>query len=229
MSRQKQNPKSINPNPSRILRLFAETQDRLYDGDTIKKMLGQIARHTKDQRVIANCEAIADLLQIDFDQTFIRNDVNQHFDAVKKLQNHGAWVKEKYKEIKLHTENCDPKWFTSLQQEMDTQLDRLGQLVAFISSVPDICDLQGNVIRPNDLVIYPSQDEEGRAYDHYGVIRATPHGYSIAHFFTLESIKPKGRVAEVGLGHVYFSRYEADWLFKERPESISDSQIEARI
>ena len=87
----------MNPNPSRVLRLFAETQDRLYDGDNIKKALSQIARHTKDKKVIENCEAIAELLQIEFDQTFVRNDVNQHFDAVKKLQNHGVWIKEKYK------------------------------------------------------------------------------------------------------------------------------------
>ena len=63
----------MNPNPSRVLRLFAETQDRVYDGDTIKKMISQIARHTKDRKVIVNCEAIADLLQLEFDQTFLRN------------------------------------------------------------------------------------------------------------------------------------------------------------
>jgi hypothetical protein len=219
----------MNPNPSRILRLFAETQDRLYDGETIKKALSQIAKHTKDKKVIENCEAIAELLQIEFDQTFVRNDVNQHFDAVKKLQNHGVWVKDKYKEIKLYTDNCDPKWFSALQEVTDIQLDRLGQIVSFLSAVPDTCDLNGNVIRPNDLIIYPSQDEEGRPYEHYGIVRPTIQGYSIAHFFTFETIRPEGRVAEVGLGHVYFSPYKSEWLFKERPESVSDSQIESRI
>jgi hypothetical protein len=95
----------MNPNPSRVLRLFAETQDRLYDGDTIKKMISQIARHTKDCKVIVNCEAIADLLQIEFDQTFLRNDVNQHKDAVKWLNNHVTWVHEKYKEVKPFLES----------------------------------------------------------------------------------------------------------------------------
>jgi predicted oxidoreductase (fatty acid repression mutant protein) len=88
MSRKKQNLKLMNPNPSRVLRLFAETQDRLYDGDTIKKMISQIAKHTKDRKIIVNCEAIADLLQLEFDQTFLRNDVNQHNDAVRRLQIH---------------------------------------------------------------------------------------------------------------------------------------------
>lgn len=59
MSRKKQNLKLMNPNPSRVLRLFAETQDRLYDGDTIKKMISQIAKHTKDRKIIVNCEVIA--------------------------------------------------------------------------------------------------------------------------------------------------------------------------
>ncbi|WP_190403901.1 hypothetical protein [Pseudanabaena mucicola] len=229
MSRKKQSLKLMNPNPSRVLRLFAETQDRLYDGDTIKKALSQIARHTKDKKVIENCEAIAELLQIEFDQAFVRNDVNQHFDAVKKLQNHGVWVKDKYKEVKPFLENCDPIWYRRLQEATDAQLDRLGQLVSLLSAVPDICDLNGNVIRPNDLVIYPSQDEEERPYEHYGIVRATHQGYSIAHFFTFETIRPQGRVAEVGLGYVYFSPYKSEWLFKERPESVSDSQIESRI
>jgi len=219
----------MNPNPSKVLRLFAETQDRLFDGDTIKKAISQIAKHTKDHKVIVNCEAIANLLEIDFDQAFLRNDVNQHYEAIKKLQNHIVWVNEKYKEIKSFTGNCDPKWFTSLQQVTDAQLARLGQLASLLTSVPDICDLQGNVIRPNDLVIYPSQDQEGRTYEHYGIVRATHQGYSVAHFFTGETIKPEGRVAEVGIGYVHFTVYKAEWLFKERPESISDSQIESRI
>ena len=75
MSRKKQNLKLMNPNPSRVLRLFAATQDRLYDGDTIKKIISQIAKHTKDRKIIVNCEAIADLLQFEFDQSFLRNDV----------------------------------------------------------------------------------------------------------------------------------------------------------
>ena len=125
MTRKKRSLRLMNPNPSRVLRLFAETQDRLYDGDTIKKALSQIAKHTKDNKVIENCEAIAELLQIEFDQTFVRNDVNQHFDAVKKLQNHGIWIKEKYKEVKPFLENCDPVWYTRLQEATDAQLDRL--------------------------------------------------------------------------------------------------------
>ncbi len=229
MSRKKQNLKLMNPNPSRVLRLFAETQDRVYDGDTIKKMISQIARHTKDRKVIVNCEAIADLLQLEFDQAFLRNDVNQHNDAVRKLQNHVTWVHEKYKEVKPFLENCDPIWYTRLQEATDAQLARLSQLVSLLSAVPDICDLEGNVIRPNDLVIYPSKDQEDRVYDHYGIVRATPHGYTVAHFFTGETIRPEGRIAEVGIGYVHFTSYKAEWLFKERPESISDSQIEARI
>jgi hypothetical protein len=144
MSRKKQNLKLMNPNPSRVLRLFAETQDRLYDGDTIKKMISQIAKHTKDRKIIVNCEAIADLLQLEFDQTFLRNDVNQHNDAVRKLQNHVTWVHEKYKEVKPFLENCDPIWHTRLQEATDAQLARLSQLVSLLSAVPDICDLEGN-------------------------------------------------------------------------------------
>ena len=218
----------MNPNPSRVLRLFAATQDRLYDGDTIKKIISQIAKHTKDRKIIVNCEAIGDLLQIEFEQTFLRNDVNQHNDAVRKLQNHVTWVHEKYKEVKPFLENCDPIWYTRLQEAMDAQLARLSQLVSLLSAVPDICDLEGNVIRPNDLVIYPSKDQENRVYDHYGIVRATPHGYTVAHFFTGETIRPEGRISEVGIGYVHFTPYKAEWFFKERPEAVSDSQIKKR-
>ncbi len=139
----------MSPNPSKVLRLFAETQDRLYHSETVRNALGQISKHTTDQKIIKTCQAIADILEISFDQVFKKHDVDQHFAAVKKLQNHIAWVNLKYKEVKECANTYNPKWINPLQQIMDVQLARLQQLISLLTVEPDICDVEGNLIRPS--------------------------------------------------------------------------------
>jgi len=219
----------MHPNPSKILRLFAEVQDRLYDGDTVKNAISQISKHTKDKSIIKTCQAISDILEIDFDSTFVKVNTELHFQAVCRLQKHQNWVINKYKESKNCVNDHNSKWSDPLLKIIDTQLARLSQLIILLDREPDIYDNNGQIIRPNDLVIYPCKDQEARDYDHYGVVRATPNGYRVAHFFTGDTVKPEGRIVDVGIGYVHFASYTPDWIFKERAESVMDSQIEARI
>lgn len=224
----------MNPNPSNLLRLFAELQDRLYEHDTVKKAIHQICSHTKDHSIIKTCQAIADILEIELNHNFDKINTDVHFHAVKKLQNHQNHVIHKYKEIQQHINNYNAKWSDPLLNIIDTQLARLSQLILLLDGEPDICDNKGNVIRPNDLVIYPCKDEHDRNYEHYGVVRATPNGYRVAHFFTGETVKPEGKIVSVGIGYIHFAQYSPDWLFKERPEQenpqkASGIEIEARI
>lgn len=220
---------SMHPNSSKILILFAEVQDRVHHHDKVKNALSQIARHTRDPRILKTCRAIAEVLEIEFEEKFEQVNDGWYFDAVRKLQNHSAWVMEKYQVLQKEIGNYDPKWTEALSKLTDTQIARLSQLVPLLDVEPDICDKEGNIVRPNDLVVYPCQDEQGRTYEHYGVIRATPKGYRIAHFFTGETIKLENRVAEVGLGYVHFTPYSSDWFFKERPDSVVDAELESRI
>ncbi|MEH1832009.1 MAG: hypothetical protein V7L29_08040 [Nostoc sp.] len=224
----------MKPNPSKILCLFAELQDRLYHSDTIKNAISQICRHTKDQDIIKTCQTIAEILEIEFDSNFDKVNTDWHFQAVHKLQKHQNWVIEKYQEIQKCVNDYNSKWSDPLLKIIDTQLARLLQLIILLDREPDICDDKGNVIRPNDLVVYLCKDEKDRDYEHYGVVRATPNGYRVAHFFTGETVKPKGKIVRVGIGYIHLAHYTPDWLFKERPEKehpekASDIQIEARI
>ncbi|MDP5339136.1 MAG: hypothetical protein NWQ28_11250 [Nodularia sp. (in: cyanobacteria)] len=226
----------MHPNPSKILGLFSDLQDRLYHGDTVKKAITQICKHTRDTSIINTCQVIAELLEIEieFEIKFEEVNIDWHFQAVKRLQNHQNWVLEKYQEIQKKVGNYNRKWSEPLLKIIDPQLARLSQLIILLDREPDICDNNGNVIRPNDLVVYPCKDEKDRPYEHYGVVRATPNGYRVAHFFTGETVKPEGKIVSVGIGYVHFAPYTPNWLFKERPEKehpekVSDIQIEERI
>ncbi|OUL26851.1 hypothetical protein [Nostoc sp. 106C] len=224
----------MNPNPSKILRLFAELQDCLYHGDTVKNAITQICKHTRDESIIKTCQVIAEVLEIKFDINFAQVNTDSHFQAVHQLQKHLNWVMQKYEEIQKCVNEYNPKWSDPLLKIIDTELARLSQLIILLDREPDICDHKGNLIRPNDLVVYPCKDEQGRDYDHYGVVRATARGYRIAHFFTGKTVKPTGKIVSVGIGYVHFAPYTPDWLFKERPEQkhpekASDIEIEARI
>ncbi|MBD2300158.1 hypothetical protein [Nostoc sp. FACHB-190] len=224
----------ISSNPSKILRLFADLQDRLYEHNTVKNAITQICNHTKDQNIIKTCQTIADILDIELNFNFNNVHTAVHFQAVQQLHNHQNHVISKYQEIKNNINNYNPKWTAPLLEIIDTQIARLSQLIILLDREPDICDNQGSLIRPNDLVIYPCKDENDRDYEHYGIVRATPNGYRVAHFFTGKTVKPEGKIVSVGIGYIHFAHYSPEWLFKERPEqenphNSSDLQTEMRI
>ncbi|GEM_PF-573317 len=216
-------------NLAKLLYLFAEVQERLYHGETIQKALAQISRHTQDEKILETCRAIAVLLKIEATEQFVSFDRGWYFDAVQKLQKRLAWVLEKYQLIPNLVEQSDPKWTADLSQATDIQLATLTQLVSLLDNEPAFCDQQGNTIRPNDLVVVPCQDDKGREYEHYGIVRPTPNGYRIAHFFTGETIRPQNRIVEMGVGYVHFTQDLTVWQFKERPADAIDAEIEARI
>ncbi len=64
---------------------------------------------------------------------------------------------------------------------IDIQVARVSQLIILLDREPDICDKKGNVIRPNDLVVYLCKDEKDRDYEHYGVVKGTQNAYRVAH------------------------------------------------
>jgi hypothetical protein len=221
--------RSAEIHPGKILRLFAEVQDHLYHGNTIKRYLEQLARHTNDPKILETCDAIAELLSISIEKEFSHIDKGWRVDAVNRLKAHSRWATDKYREVRQEVPEYDSAWTEPILAIMDPQLARLSQLIILLDTEPAICDSQGNVIYVNDLVVVPCEDTEGRPYEHYGVVRPTPSGYHIAHFFTGDTVKLRNRVSDVGIGYVHFIAYSDEWLFKERSEVIREDQIHARI
>lgn len=175
------------------------------------------------------CREIADLLDIEFVEEFVSVDNRRYFDAVHKLKNHLNWVSRKYNSFAGSIMQHDPKWTEALSIATETQIVRLNQLIALLDNEPALCDREGNSICPNDLVVVLCQDEQGRSYEHYGIVRATSTGYRVAHFFTGETVRLQNRIAEMGVGYVHFTPDLAPWMFKERPIGVTDTDIESRI
>ncbi len=220
---------SSDRHPGEILRLLAKVQERIYKGNTIKNYLQQLARYTRDPQLLETCDAIAKLLSISIEKKFSRLDNGRRLDAVKRLKEHCRWVTDQYREVQKEIHKYDPAWAEPILAIIDPQLAQLSQLITLLDAEPAICDRQGHVIQVNDLVIVVCEDSEGRPYEHYGVVRPTPKGYRVAHFFTGDTVKLQNRIADVGVGYVHFMHYSDNWLFKERPEVIREDEIQARI
>jgi hypothetical protein len=213
-----------NSNPTKALRLFADVQDRLYRGCTIRNALVEMIKYTQDAENLKTCTAIESLLGLEeIIVEFKHEDRNRYLEAVKTLKNHHAWVLEKYKILIQEIQDAPTEWTQPLLSLTDARLARLSQLIPLLEAEPNL------KFRPNDLVVVPCVDSNGNDYEHYGVVRATPKGYQVAHFFTGETIKPKGRLTEAGVGYIHFTSDLSIWQFKERPKNESDTQIENRI
>ncbi len=204
------------PNPTKIIRLFADLHDHLYNG-CIQHELNQIVRHTKDRKIIAICQRTAELLEIKIDISFQKEDPDQHFRSVKTLSNHLKKANEKYEEIVQLVPNYSPKWIDSLYSATEEVLILLSQELIRLDRAPNIYDNQDKEIQLGDLVAILCQDDKGQNYEHYGVVMQGAKGYTVKHFFSGPTVKAQNRLVEKGIGYVHTLPYTPEWILKERP------------
>lgn len=219
----------LNPNPAKILFLFAEIQKHLHNG-TIYHELNQIVKHTTDQEIIDNCKRAAKCLDIQLDAEFYKLDEKQHINSHKTLCNHLKWANERFNEVNKLKPECDPKWIESIFRETESQLFSLANYYILLDKVPDITDVKSKVIRVGDLVAIPCEDDTGKKYEHYGVVIQSSKGFRVAHFFTGATVKPQNSLVEKGFGYIHELSYEPTWIVKDHPsDTIPYGQIEQRI
>ena len=217
------------PNAAKIIRLFADIQDHLYNGK-IAHELSQIARHTHDKKIIAICQRTADYLAIEINTSFHKESLDQISNSHRNLVNHLKWAKEKFDDIIKLLPNYPSKWTDALFQASEEQLVYLSQEFIRLDRIPDVCDQKGNEIHPGDLVAYFCRDEEGKEYEHYGVVMQGSRGYTVEHFFSGPTVQAKNRLVEKGIGYVHSLPYTPEWIFKESPpKGVAYREIKARI
>lgn len=218
-----------NPNPAKALHLFADIQNHLHNG-AVKNELSQILKHTQDQEIVDICHRFAEGLDIQLETKFEKLDLDQCRRSVTALANQLKRPKQRFDEIIKIRSTTNPKWIDSVFRSTELLMVELANYIVLLDREHDIHDAAGEVIRIGDLVAVPCKDEEGRDYDHYGVLIPSNKGFRVAHFFTAETVKPTNSLSEKGFGYVHEVPYKSDWLVKSHlPEDISFSQIEARI
>lgn len=213
-------------NPAKILRLFADIQDRLHNG-IIENQINNIAKYTRDQEILADCKKIAECLELPFDPNskFEKCNDERFAVSVHRIAKHLESIKNKYDNLLSQLPDYNSKWTESLFQLTESQLVKLSEVLILLDRVPNNFD-----VSPGDLVIYPCQDDEGKNYDHYGVVISTPQGYMVAHFFSGPTIQAPQKFIEKGIGYVHTVPYTPDWILKEHlPDSIPYAQVENRI
>jgi hypothetical protein len=220
--------KSKSP-PGKVLRLFADIQDHLHNG-TIRHELSQIARHTRDREILDICNRAANCLEIEIDTTLHSVNTDQHFRSLHTLVNHIKKAKEIFDCIIVVIPECNSYWTEALFKATENQLMLLSNYCALLDKIPDITDINGETIQIGDLVAIKCQDEQGRYYEHYGVVIPSQKGFRIAHYFTGATVKSQNSLVEKGFGYIHEVFYSPEWIVKEHlPDSIPFSQVEKRI
>lgn len=107
----------------------------------------------------------------------------------------------------------------------------LTDCIGILDRIPAWTDLNGEVIKAGDLVAIRCKDEQDQEYDHYGVLEVTPHGLSVAHFFTGRTVKPGNTLSETGWGYIHQLPYDPAWIVQEHLSlnGSSYAQVEERI
>ncbi|MHC0068720.1 hypothetical protein ACWATR_38640 [Nostoc sp. UIC 10890] len=220
---------SAKAHPGNILNLFAEIQHHLHNG-TIHHELSLIAKHTRDKEILDICQKISNCLEIEIDTSFHQNNIEQYFNSVKALINHFQKINDIYNKILEKVSECDPKWIEALFKATESQIVSLSNYYALLDRMPDITDINGEPVKPGDLVAIKCKDEKERNYEHYGIIVPSQKGFRVAHFFTGATIKAQNSLVEKGFGYVHETAYSPDWIIKEHlPEIIPYSHLEGRI
>lgn len=218
-----------NSNLSQVLYLLAEIQKHLRNG-RINHELSQIVKHTRDREILEYCHRAATCIDVELDINFHKLDNNQHRNSLRILVNHLKWAKDRMDEVIELMSECEQEWVESTFLRTQAQLLALSNYFILLEKVPDITDLNGEVIKAGDLVAITCQDEQEREYDHYGVIIATAHGFRIAHFFTGATVKGQNTLVEKGFGYIHELEYSPDWIIKEHlPLTMSYDQVQMRI
>lgn len=215
--------------PSKALHLLAHIQEHMNNG-TIRNEINKIVKHTRDQEILAVCDRIVTCLDIEIDKEFTRLDDKQHASALKNLQNHLKWASDRFDEVVDLRASIDPKWISSPFSATERQLLTLSDCYTLLDKVPDVCDINGEVVKVGDLVSVLCKDENGQDYEHYGVLVSSPKGFRVAHFFTGSTVKAQNNLVEKGFGYIHEVAYEPSWVVEEHlPDMVPYSQVEQRI
>lgn len=216
-------------NPAKIIRLFADIQNHLYSRK-IQHELSQIARHTRDRKIIGICQRTANFLEIEINTTFHQDKAEQIHNSVRTLLNHLKWAKERFDDVIKLMPDYNSKWTNALFQATEEQLVYLSQEFIRLDRKPDIYDRKENEIYPGDLVAYPCKDDNEKDYEHYGVVIQGAKGYIVKHFFSGPTVQAQNKLVEKGIGYVHSVSYTPEWIFKEHsPQSVTYQEIKARI
>ncbi|OWY67467.1 hypothetical protein B7486_31440 [cyanobacterium TDX16] len=170
-------------NPAKIIHLFANIQNHLYNGK-IEIELSHIVRLTRDRKIIDICQRTANFLELEIKTSFHKENPEEIRNSVRVLLKHLKWAKEKFDEIIVLMPDYNSKWTNALFQATEEQLVYLSPEFIRLDREPDIYDGEGNEIYPGDLVAYPCKDENGTDYEHYGVVMQGAKGYIVKHFFS---------------------------------------------
>jgi hypothetical protein len=218
-----------NPNPAKVLHLFADIQDHLQNRVFCHE-LSQIARHTKDKEIISFCKDAAKCLEIEIDTNFSKLDHEQCARSLKTLFSHLKWAKERFDQVITLKSDLNPKWIESTFKATEMQLLDLSNYLTLLDREHDIHDNNDIVVKIGDLVAVKCVDENGKDYDHYGVVIASSKGFRVVHFFTGHTVKAQNSLIEKGFGYIHELPYSSEWTVRSRISvSVTYSQIEERI
>jgi hypothetical protein len=216
-------------NPARIIHEFGNLQDHLYN-HVIRHELTHAIKSIKDPKIIAVCQEIANYFGIEIKEYCKNENLSWYKGAVKNLVNHLKKANEKYAEILSFLPEYDKEWTEGLFKATEKQLIYLSELFIKLDCEPSVYDREGNEILPGSLVAYPCEDQEGRYYEHYGVVMHSSKGLVVKHFFSGPTVKGRNSLVEEGIGYVHSVPYSSEWLFKDHPpENVTYQDIQKRI
>ncbi len=216
-------------NQARIIHEFGNLQDHLYN-HVIRHELTHAVKNIKDPKIIAICQEIADYFGIEIKEYCKKENLSWYKGAVKNLTNHLKKANEKYAEILHFLPEYDAEWTEGLFKATEKQLIYLSQLFIKLDCEPSVYDQEENEIFPGSLVAYPCEDQEGRYYEHYGVVMHSSQGLVVKHFFSGPTVKGRNQLVEEGIGYVHSVPYISAWLFRDHPpENIAYQDIQKRI
>ena len=216
-------------NPAKILHLFADLQQHIYNG-VVQRELNSIIKNIQDPKIHKISQEIADCLGLEITESFQKENISKFKNIHKNLINHFKQAKTKYDKIIELLPNYDAKWTESLYQVTEQQILFLSQQLVKLDCEPSIYDLKENEIIPGVLVAYPCHDQEGKEYEHYGVVVHSATGLVVKHFFSGPTVKARNPLVEKGIGYVHSICYTPQWLFKEYPPKNTNYQeIQKRI
>lgn len=216
-------------NPAKILHLFGQLQEHIYNG-VIQRELNNTLKYIRDPKIHKITQEIADFLGLEITETFQKENNSKFRNIHKELINHFKQTKNKYEKIVELLPKYDSKWTENLYKVTEQQVLFLSQQLVKLDCEPGVYDINENEIIPGDLVAYNCHDQDGKEYEHYGVVMHSSKGLVVKHFFSGPTIKAQNPLVEKGIGYIHSISYTPEWLFKEHPpENTNYQEIQKRI
>lgn len=216
-------------NPAKIIHLFGDLQQHIYNG-VIQRELNNIIKYVKDPKIHRISQEIADFLDLGITEAFQKENISRFKAVYKNLINHFKQTRKKHEQIIKLLPKYNSKWTDSLYKVTEQQVLFLSQQLVKLDCEPSVYDLDENEIIPGDLVAYPCHDQEGKEYEHYGVVMHSSTGLVVKHFFSGPTVKARNSLVEKGIGYIHSISYTPEWLFKQHPpENTNYQEIQTRI